>query len=258
MIRPGLCSVTFRALPVEEVIALTSDAGLAGIEWGGDVHAPAGDIRAAQRVRELTEDAGLEVLSYGSYLRLTGTDEEHDVEVEAVLASARALGAPRVRIWAGDCGSAEVDEQTRRVLTDRLRALCERAAADGVEIGLEHHRGTLTDDLDSSLRLLRETDHPSLRTYWQPNLGQGTAEAVADLRRLLPQVSTVHVFSWWPWDERIPLAQRSDLWREVLTVLAADGTDHDALLEFVPDDDPRLLPREAETLLALVAEAGAR
>ena len=258
MIRPGLCSVTFRALPVEEVITLTADAGLTGIEWGGDVHVPAGDTQTAQRVRALTQQAGLEVLSYGSYLRLTGPEDEHDDEVEAVLASASALGAPRVRIWAGNSGSAEVDEQARSVLTSRLRALCERAAADGIEIGLEHHRGTLTDDLGSSLRLLHETDHPSLRTYWQPNLGQGTAEAVADLRQLLPQVSTVHVFSWWPWDERIPLAQRSDLWHEVFAVLAADETAHDALLEFVPDDAPRLLPREAETLLTLVAEAGAR
>jgi hypothetical protein len=59
----------------------------------------------------------------------------------------------------------------------------------------------------------------------------------------------VHVFSWWPRAERHPLAARSALWREALALAG----DVDALLEFVPGDDPAVLAREAATLRELGA-----
>ena len=40
--RPGLVSVTFRALPADEVLRLMLRSGLGCIEWGGDVHVPPG------------------------------------------------------------------------------------------------------------------------------------------------------------------------------------------------------------------------
>ncbi len=38
MFKVGLCSITFRDLSVEQVIALSVRAELDGIEWGGDYH----------------------------------------------------------------------------------------------------------------------------------------------------------------------------------------------------------------------------
>ena len=61
MIRPGLCSVTFRSLPVEEVVRHAASAGLEGIEWAGDAHVPPGDLDAATHARTVTEEAGLAV-----------------------------------------------------------------------------------------------------------------------------------------------------------------------------------------------------
>ncbi|MDD5482315.1 MAG: hypothetical protein PHP98_01495 [Kiritimatiellae bacterium] len=40
----GLTSVTFRKLSCRKVAALVKKAGLAAIEWGGEVHVPHGDI----------------------------------------------------------------------------------------------------------------------------------------------------------------------------------------------------------------------
>ena len=68
-VKTGLVSVTFRQKSVEEIAALTAEAGLSGVEWGGDVHVPPGDREAARRAARLTRQAGLEVLSYGSYYR---------------------------------------------------------------------------------------------------------------------------------------------------------------------------------------------
>lgn len=66
----ALTSVTFRSLGVDQVIALAKEAGLDGIEWGGDIHVPMGDLSAARIAGEKTSAAGLSVLSYGSYYTL--------------------------------------------------------------------------------------------------------------------------------------------------------------------------------------------
>ena len=90
-------------------------------------------------------------------------------------------------------------------------------------------------------------------SYWQPHQGMPEGDALQTLRQVLPRTSTIHVFSWWPRHERLPLTDRAALWREVFTVLAAEGSDRDALLEFVPGDDPSVLAREALSLRELIA-----
>ncbi len=95
MLTPGLCSVTFRQLDPPALLDLAARAGLAAVEWGADVHVPVGDLATARDVAARTADAGLAVASYGSYWRAGPED------VGPVLATARALGAPRVRVWAG-------------------------------------------------------------------------------------------------------------------------------------------------------------
>lgn len=255
MIRPGLCSVTFRSLEVDRVVELAADAGLACIEWAGDAHVPPGDTIAASRARELTEQAGLAVASYGSYLRFEGSDEEFSAEVEGVIASARALGAPRIRVWAGSRGSVDVRAQDRAALVRRIQEFTDRAGEHGIDVGLEFHGRTLTDEIGSTLRLLDEVDRPTVLSYWQPHQGMPDADALETLRQVLPRASSIHVFSWWPTHERHPLAARADLWREVFTVLAAEGSDRDALLEFLPGDDPAALAEQAGTLRALIADA---
>ena len=253
MIRPGLCSVTFRELDAERVVELAAEAGLACVEWAGDAHVPPGDTAAAERARSLTESAGLAVASYGSYLRFDGTDGEFAAESEAVLAAARALGAPRIRVWAGRTGSAETPAAERSRIAARIREVAQAAGAHGIDLGLEFHGGTLTDEIGSTLRLLEEIGHDRVLSYWQPHQGMPEGDALQTLRQVLPRTSTIHVFSWWPRHERLPLTDRAALWREVFTVLAAEGSDRDALLEFVPGDDPSVLAREALSLRELIA-----
>ncbi len=68
---------------------------------------------------------------------------------------------------------------------------------------------------------------------------------------LLAHVSAVHVFSWWPGSTRLRLAERASLWRSAFELFTAG----DALLEFVPGDDPALVADEARALTALLEEA---
>ncbi|WJK39651.1 TIM barrel protein [Solwaraspora sp. WMMA2056] len=250
-IHSGMCSVTLRQESALAVLDVAARAGLHRIEWGADVHVPPGEVRAAADVRDAGRDRGVTVASYGSYHRV-GADPAEDFP--AVLASAVALGAPRVRIWAGDLGSAQASADQRRAVVTATQAAARRAADVGVTLAFEYHSGTLTDTAASTLRLLTEVDHPAVRTYWQPPLDLPDAAAVADLRQVLPWVDAVHVFSWWPRYERLPLTARDRLWSEVFAVLRAAGRDFDALLEFVVDDDPDRVATETASLAQLIAD----
>jgi 3-dehydroshikimate dehydratase len=241
-IRAGLCSVTLRALDVADVAGVAAAAGLEAIEWGGDVHVPPGDARAARRAREVTKTAGLRVAAYGSYFRGAGFGP--------VLESAIALGAPRIRVWAGSQGSAAASPADREAVAGALRAAALAAAGAGICVALEYHGGTLTDTADSALALLAAVGE-GVGTYWQPPQGLPDDAALAELDRLAPHVVAVHAFAWWPRDERLRLAERGALWRRAFARLAREGRALDALLEFVPGDDPALVAPEAATLREL-------
>ncbi|MCK2241163.1 MULTISPECIES: sugar phosphate isomerase/epimerase [unclassified Crossiella] len=247
MIVPGLVSVTFRQLGVPEVVRLTAAAGLEAIEWGGDVHVPAGDLAAAETARELTAAAGLTVAAYGSYYRAGHSDP---ADLDPVVRTAAALGAPLIRVWAGMLGSAEATPAQRACTVQALRRAGEAAAGHGMRIALEYHRNTLTDTLASATALFAEVDRAEVVPYWQPAGGQPGAVALTEVRALLPELVTTHVFSWGPGGgkDRLPLAERADLWQPVLAELAADGRDRFALVEFVPEDSPAIFLRDAATL----------
>lgn len=244
--RPGLCSVTFRQLTAEQVVAATAAAGLETIEWGGDVHVPPGDERRAAEVARFTTDAGLAVASYGSYFR-AGADES----LTSILDSAEALGADRIRVWAGSVDASEATEDDWASVIGRLTDAVAEASARGIRLSLEYHRRTLGPDPASTLRLLRAV--PGLGTYWQPSVDADEAQTLAEFDALGGHVDAVHVFSWWPGAERLRLHERAELWQGVAAATSAlPSPPRDALLEFVPDDDPALLLAEAATLRALL------
>lgn len=243
-IRPGLCSVTFRALAPEEIVAVAADAGLEVIEWGGDVHVPPGDLARAAQVAKATTDAGLAVASYGSYFR-AGAGEE----LTPILDSAEALGADRVRIWAGSVDAADATDADWTQTVDRLRSAAEEAGERGIGLALEFHSGTLAATAPATLRLLDEIGSPHLSTYWQPTVAAPVDAVLEEYRALAAHTSAAHVFSWWPAKERLQLRARDALWTRFFGEAAvAANPPRDALLEFVPDDDPAILAAEAASL----------
>jgi sugar phosphate isomerase/epimerase len=247
--RTGICSITLRALPPAELLRVVAEAGLGCIEWGADVHAPP-DGPDLDRLRRETADCGVRICSYGSYWR---AGEAPLDDLRALVDAARALGARRIRIWAGSLGTADATREHWDAVVSATRTAAGIADDQGCELAFEFHGRTLTDTVDGTLRLLDEVDRPNVSTYWQPPVGACDDEAVAGLERVLDRVSAVHVFSWWPGTTRLRLAERADLWRRVASVLAARDREVDLLLEFVPDDDPALVAGEADTLRALLA-----
>lgn len=248
MIYPGLVSITFRKFSPAEVVAMVRQAGLKGIEWGGDVHVPHGDIERAREVRALTQENGLTVAAYGSYYR-AGQSESAGLPFERVLESAVELGAPTIRVWPGTAGSDATDEDGRWRIIQDLRRISDLAAKVGITISTEFHGGTLTDTNESANKLLVEVDNTNLFTLWQPHVGQETDECIAGLETVLPRVSNIHVFHWWPTAaDKHPLADGAARWAQFLDVVKQKPGDRYALLEFVQGDSPEAFQRDAATL----------
>lgn len=251
--RAGLVTISFRPLSPENIVTLAAGAGLECLEWGGDVHVPSGDAVAAERVGRLTRDAGLAVAAYGSYYRL-GESEAKGLAFEAVLESAVALGAPVIRVWAGEKGSADVDAAGRAAVEADAWRIAEVSQRAGVIIGYEFHGGTLTDTIESTTALLDATEHPAIRSLWQPPVKMPPDECLSGLARVMPRLAHVHAFHWVEgFQDRRPLAEGADRWKRYLGAIRTAGKDPDVLLEFLPNDDPSLLGREAATLRAWLA-----
>ena len=252
MISPGLVSVSFRNLSVHAVLAHAQAAGLHSIEWGGDVHCPPGDETLAHEVAHATADASLTVAAYGSYYRI-GVSEAQGLPFAAVLATAVALGAPAIRVWAGESSSATTSAAQRAAIVADAQRVATLAAPCGVRVISEWHGGTLTDTAASGHDFFRAVNHANFATVWQPGIGLTTEAAVAELTAVLPWVEHLHVFHWRQY-ERLPLSDGIAAWRRYLALTATTGKVRSAALEFVRDDNPAHLRPDALTLLRLLKE----
>jgi 3-dehydroshikimate dehydratase len=251
-IAPGLCSVTFRALTADDVVDVAVRAGVEGIEWGADVHAPPGGGSAIAALGARTRDAGLAVVSYGSYLGMA--PGAGDDEIDAVLDTAEALGAPMVRIWTelGVTPDSSAAERTR--VMRATAAVVDRIGARGLLATLEFHPGTLTETAASANELLTTLARSALRTHWQPDPTLPPATALEELAQVTPHLAHLHVFAWGPSgiDDRRPLTDGAPLWTAAVALADRDGAalpgGRYALCEYVRDEDPEQFVVDVRTL----------
>ncbi len=258
-LQPGLVSVTFRKLDVEAVAQLAADCGLVGIEWGGDIHVPAGDVAAAGHARQVTADHGLSVAAYGSYYRAGHAGQKDVPTFEAVLDSAVALAAPVIRVWPGRQEADAGDAYAELVADDLLRVIDVARTAD-IRVACEWHEGTMTADASRGGWLLDNV--PDLLSYWQPSNGRPHATRLAELDVVRPRLAHVHVFNWLEEPDgrdRRPLQDGRNDW-QVFLQKASDAPRQDdllerfAMLEFVRDDDIEQCRQDAAVLLDMLGK----
>lgn len=251
MLSTGLVSITFRQLTPAQIVDLVCEAALDGIEWGGDIHVPHGDLQRADVVRQLTQEAGLRVAAYGSYYRL-GQSEIDGLQFERVLETAVYLDAPLIRVWADTRGSATADEAYRQLIAEESRHIAHLAGQAGIVVAYEFHGGTLTDTPESARTLLEEVAHPNVKTLWQPNGDDSIDQRRQGLLGVLQWLTNVHVFQWERRPDgstgRLPLATGEAAWRRYFDAVATTERDHCALIEFVQDDEPEQFLQDAATL----------
>ena len=239
MNKTGLVSISFRQHSPEFIVEKAKEAGLHFIEWGSDAHVPENDLENAKKVSEFTKKAGLEVSSYGTYYRLG-----QNMDIEPYLETARVLGTDILRIWAGNCGSAEVSADLRKSMVTEAKEVCKKASEYGKQIHFEYHRYTLTDTVESAMELIKEIDEPNCGLYWQPQYTRSFEENLKELALVLPYVEIVHMFYWDDKDNRLFLKQGIEEIKEYVK----RARDKIFLLEFVPDNNIEYLKQEAESL----------
>ena len=247
---PGAVSATFKKMPLtaDEVIALLKECGLQAVEWSENVHVQPDDPEGAALLRRKTEQAGLKVAAYGSYFRL-GENEDPGEAFARSLRSAKALGAPLIRVWAGTHASAEVDGAAFRRLAEEAAMIGAAAAREGIKVAFEWHKNTLTDTNESAHRLLAEANHPNLYCLWQPTVALTPRERARGIALMGERLLNFHVYSW-PDGKRGPLNAAE--WQYYFDAAADIGGTRCALLEFVRDDTVEQFRSDAQTLLKLL------
>ena len=257
MIKCGLCSITLRQMSVDEIISLVSHAGLEGIEWGGDVHVPHGSFHLARQVRDKTLSSGLTPVAYGSYYRV-GVSEDEGLSFESVLQTAVALGVPTIRVWAGNKGSAQAGiDLIERIVADTHR-IGKMAQQAGVTVAFEYHGGTLTDTRESAVIFADQVKHDAIKFYWQPRPNATASESLDEIHGILDHLCNIHVFHWTRSANTIirhSLQEGFDVWSEYFKLISSDGQDHYALLEFVEEDKPSNVLRDAMVLRQIVSSS---
>lgn len=227
----GMTSVTFREKTIEEVASLAKKAGLAEIEWGGDVHVPPADAEAIRRAKEAMQKNGLTCSSYGSYYRFGDNDPN---TFRAICETASALGAKIIRTWLGRRGSAVMPAEMRAAILEEAKLLADIAAEYSLTLAFEFHGKTLNDTGESSAAFLSECAKENVKTYWQP---LSFSDNEKNLALTLPNLAAVHVFTWDDAYQRYPLADGAEKWKNYLSVLKnADISTH-LIMEFVKNDD---------------------
>ena len=252
MLTAGLVSVTFRKLTKTEIGDLMHDCGLTVVEWGGDVHVPSGSPQDIADACTICAARGIRTVAYGSYYKPWTESAESRAAIRQDIGCTRALGAATIRVWAGRKGSGDITADERASVVRELQDACDAAKNAGLTVSLECHNGTLTDDCDSTLRLLEETARDNLKLYWQPNQFRDNAYNLETLKRELPYITNVHVFSW-EGSNHFPLAAHETLWRQYIDVLRTSGRDHNLLLEFMYNDEPEQLKVDAAVLQSWLA-----
>lgn len=236
--RFGLCTISNGEAAVETVLSQAATAGYDGVEVWGRNHVGDGSEETCRTIRREADRLGLDVAVYGSYLRPGGETfaDERDHE----LAVAERLGADRIRVWAGDQEYGDRDpEHWERVVAD-LRELTDLAAERGVEVTVEKHEGTLTNQREGARRLIGAVDDANCGLNYQPMFGIDPEAIVSEARELAPLSNNVHVQAV-PERGGWPRCALTDAFYDVEAILAAfQSTDFDGYVnvEFVRDDAP--------------------
>ncbi len=250
--KTGFCSVTFRQLGIDEIIDIAIKAGADGIEWGGDIHVT--DVKTAASVAEKMKANGLAVLSYGSYCKCDGSEDE----MRRLTDIADTLGAKYIRVWAGAKSPVETTDEERLKITQNLQAFCDIAAKKNISISLEYHRNTLTENADSAIRLFEEANRKNLKCQWQANPDISTEENRAELSELCGKnecLGNIHIFNMRRDNTFESLSDIEKTLAGYLDIIAAAGKDRNYIIEFCKGNDPLEFYKDMKVLKGILGEA---
>ena len=235
----ALCTIAFSEDPLEEVLDLASAVGFPAVElWGKDPHmGEPFDEKRVRGVSRMLAERGLALSVFGSYLEL-GVEGEIE-RAGPVLETAAALGAPIVRVWAGNTASAEASEEDWTVCLRDCERACRMAEPFGLVLAVEMHGGSLADMAGAALRVVEEVGAPDLKLNFQVSYPPEEEDPYERVRKVAPWVVNVHVQNFirddegaWKW---CLIEEGCVDYREILPPLKEAGFDGYFEVEFVKE-----------------------
>ena len=245
MFKAGLVSISFRSLSPEEILLLCKENGLSLVEWGSDVHAPYNSEERLRAIAARQKELGIACSSYGTYFKLGIHDTS---ELHGYINAAKILGTNILRLWCGDKNHEDLTEEQKNHLLAEAKKAALIAEEAGVILCMECHNNTFTNCVEGALELMNTVNSPAFQMYWQPNQFRSDEVNFAYAKAIASYTKNIHVFQWREKD-KFPLADGLPLWEQYLSYF--DGSQA-LLLEFMPDNKPESLEKEAATLHKLI------
>ncbi len=270
----GVCSWSLRPGSVEELARGLEAVKVQAVQLALDP-LRAGDWEIGETVACLRE-AGIEIRSgmigmkgedYSTLesIRRTGgvrRDEHWEVNLAAASESAaiaNRIGVGLVTFHAGFLPH-ERSDPSRGVMIERLRAIVDRFAAYGINVGFE----TGQETADTLLDVLDELDRPGAGVNFDPAnmILYGMGDPVAAMRKLAPRVVQVHIKDAigtdipGTWGKEVPAGSGAVDWPAFFDVVRTQPLKCDLMIERETPGDrvteirqacelvQRLLPRE--------------
>ena len=252
MLNIGLTSVTFRNLTPSEIIAYCKKNKINWIEWGSDVHIPAGDCLNATKIKEECEKNGISVSSYGTYYRCGAYDDAKS-EFAKYIETAKILNAKTMRIWVGEKNFEDADEEYIKKIVCELKIICDMAKKENIDIGCEFHRGSLCNNKENALKVINMVNRENFGMYFQYDWKYTLEENCDTLKSFIPILKNVHVFNV-NTEGRHSLGENNgeNIWKEFVRILKENEINTNLLFEFLPEQTEECLKRECEILRGII------
>lgn len=159
----GFTSTSFRQIKnIERIVKIAAACHVDCIEWGGDIHIK--NVNDAKKAKDLCDQAGIAICSYGSYYRVGCCDKDEWIRICEI---AKAMNAKSIRVWLGTKNSEETDEKTCRLLVADLISMCMVAEKFGLVVCPECHDNTFNNNTNAFLRIHQDVACKNFRTYFQ-------------------------------------------------------------------------------------------
>ncbi|WP_232697669.1 sugar phosphate isomerase/epimerase family protein [Brevibacillus daliensis] len=196
----SLCTISFRhqLISFAEIVKFARHHQFDGIElWG--VHAQHlydWDQAGAFEQLQVLKNEGMKISMLSDYLDISAPDNflRSLEKGKRLIALAHWLDTKHLRTFAGQKPSEAISPNERNQYVHHLRILCELCYENGIELLLETHPNTLTDNLSSTLALVKEVNHPTLKINLDfLHIYESGADPIESFHQLKPWVAHYHL-----------------------------------------------------------------
>jgi sugar phosphate isomerase/epimerase len=236
------------SMTLEDFVDLCAQYGLPGTEpTSYYVPDPLPD-KYLQRLRRRAFLAGLSVSGTAignTFTHPAGPDRDREIAYTKLwIDRAADMGAPTIRIFAGDVQKGTTETQARQWCIDAIRECCEYAGRKGVILALENHGGIVTT-AEQLVSIVRAIDSEWFGVTWDSGNFR-SADPYAELTMIAPYAVTAQI--------KTKIAGKPADLPRVVRILSDINYRGWLALEYEDEEEPKIaVPRYLEELRRLTA-----